>query len=342
MLDFWSWVQRRRGAKLQAGALVLDSLSDDRLGDLLGALLYTSFRWRTLRRCAVAGRAEPDFVGEEDRSPESSRVWWVKVARPGWGGDLRLPTLVGELASRHRSAPDALLIASTSDVGQDEATACMDIAKRIGIPNTLVWSRADLDSRLKRNRPDLVLAYFGGASSRATRSSAHAVRRRLEIKHRVLEALLMQPDERPVAVHPFDKFRYSHVIVRSISDESYPDGVAKLGEAAGWYRLATYDALHDGLELLVGRDVVVRDGAGNWRRASARERHDQPRHRLVRALRIGKLPYERIVEFDVVGDEYYPLPHLYCDFSGSGSPFAEVRFQPVDRTWQERMAAGQR
>lgn len=338
MLGFWSWVRRPSAAPREAGALVLDSLSDDRLGDLLGALLYTSARWRKLRRYAFAARAEPDFVGEEDRSPDVSRRWWVKVVRPAWNGATRLPALANQLLARREPAPDVLLIATTFDAGPDEAGACIHAAERLGVPNTIVWSRRDLESRLRQDRPDLVFAYFGAATGRAMRPSALAVHRRLEVKRRLLDALLLRADERSIARHPFDKFRHSHVIVRSVSDESYPYTATELGGHPGWYRLATYDALHDGLELLLGTDSVVADFAGGWRRASPGERREQGNH-LLRALRIGKLPYERIVEFDLDGDEYYPLPHLYCEFPDRHDPFTDVRFLPVDRPGRAAAAA---
>jgi len=336
MRDFWSWIRQRRAGPKAPGALVLDSLSDDRLGDLLGSLLFTSLKWRKLRRFAF-GSAEADFIGEEERTSGSPWIWWAKVLRPNWNGVLRPSVVVRNLLRVRGTEPDVLLLLTTTDVDPDEAAGWVRAAETEGVRRTLVWSRRDLELRLRRDRPDLVFAYFGAAPVRTLRSSARVIHRKLDIKHRVLDALILRPDERPVALHPFDKFRYSHVIVRSMRDELYPESAAVLGEPTGWYRLATYDALHDGLELLLGTELLRNEAVGTRRESKTPEEKNAQTYTFSRVLRIGKLPYERILDFDVDGDEYYPLPHLYCDFSGGNSLFTEIRYQPVGLILRESL-----
>jgi hypothetical protein len=34
-----------------------------------------------------------------------------------------------------------------------------------------------------------------------------------------------------------------------------------------------------------------------------------------------KIPWSNILHYDMRGDEFYPQPHLYCDFADDGTPY---------------------
>lgn len=48
---------------------------------------------------------------------------------------------------------------------------------------------------------------------------------------------------------------------------------------------------------------------------------DEEKYNKIKVLRLLLIPYRNIVDFDTIGDEYYPQPHIYCRFADGGEPY---------------------
>jgi hypothetical protein len=46
----------------------------------------------------------------------------------------------------------------------------------------------------------------------------------------------------------------------------------------------------------------------------------------IKALLVGDVPYDSIVEVNMDGDEYYYFPHIYCYFDFDGQPYERLWF----------------
>lgn len=48
----------------------------------------------------------------------------------------------------------------------------------------------------------------------------------------------------------------------------------------------------------------------------------------INAYEIGNIPYENIIDFDIEGDEFYNVPHVYCRFDNLGGPYESIWYHP--------------
>ncbi len=45
--------------------------------------------------------------------------------------------------------------------------------------------------------------------------------------------------------------------------------------------------------------------------------------------KIGRIPFSMIVDYDIEGDEYYPYPHIYCNFGYNGRPYESYIYRVI-------------
>ena len=266
------------------------------------------------------------------------RTWWVKVCH----SDSRILASLSEfgepLLQSRRSLPDVVLLILTCDVAQHAIDEWRGASAGRGISHAPVWGRTQVEDILYRERPDLLFSYFGLTSYRRWHRKVHAIRRRVQIKHRLLRDLLKLAGERPAtADRPFEKFKHAKLVLRSIDDESYPQVETRIGVTRGWFEVGTYDFYHDGVEVIIGTADVAVDSEGRWTPIPAGFDFDSERFRVIRTIETGRVPYEMVVDCDPSGDEYYREPHLFCVFAAAGLPFAEYHYYPVEDPYRLRL-----
>lgn len=94
-------------------------------------------------------------------------------------------------------------------------------------------------------------------------------------------------------------------------------------DGTGYYKAEVYDFYHNGLLVrahLYVQDIIIRveDFDGNVQ------------EKKVRAEVLGCIPFENIIEYDYDVDEYYPFPHLFCDFINPTDPYEKIRYIDSD------------
>jgi hypothetical protein len=138
--------------------------------------------------------------------------------------------------------------------------------------------------------------------------------------------MLKSPAERmrhPVGASRMSKFAHTEVIVHRIEDTTYPH-VDESPGISGWFKLEVLDFYHRGLECILDLQHALLD---TQTRAWAPLTHDQSkqafpcRFRTAKIFVTGKIPFRNILYYDMRGDEYYPQPHLYCQFADYGEPY---------------------
>jgi hypothetical protein len=141
------------------------------------------------------------------------------------------------------------------------------------------------------------------------------------------EALALRQKWKPlfeaeIRKNHYEKLR-SDVIIRDMRRiDSYPDITDTKG-ISPWFRANLVDTYHRGIFIALSWGTLNRHGDGErWRYTNyaAKEEPD------IKALLIGRIPYEKIENVDWNGDEYYHYPHIYCFFTYKREPYEGLGF----------------
>lgn len=184
--------------------------------------------------------------------------------------------------------------------------------------------------RWKEQAEDQALAEIGqtrGGEQQVKRPSERQVKRNLALKKRIERDFLHPLDRR--AKWPYEKFAHSEVIIHSIDDETYP--THPRGERiSGWFKVEVWDFYFNGLEIIIRPEAGVIDEEGRWSVVESEQKYDVSKYKRVTLLRVGRIPWRNIVEYDLRGDEYYNRPHIYCKFVDNGTPFESIVYYMVN------------
>ena len=117
---------------------------------------------------------------------------------------------------------------------------------------------------------------------------------------------------------------YGEAIIRDVRRmDSYPDVDEKEKGISPWFRVALLGLYHRGIEVGLRYESIKFDEKYNsWRFYRYKEEEAD-----IRAIMIGRIPFDEIVEVDWEGDEYYYIPHIYCRFDQKKKePYEETVF----------------
>jgi len=127
---------------------------------------------------------------------------------------------------------------------------------------------------------------------------------------------------------PEKRKRNSKMLLRSYNDKQYPDSNKpdKYGEYP-WFAAEIKSLYHSGIEFIYGAEELAIFDDNKW---DFNNYGKSKNLATITALRVGKVNYSDIVDYDLKGDEYYPFPHFFCRFAHKGLPFEETYFESVD------------
>ena len=105
-------------------------------------------------------------------------------------------------------------------------------------------------------------------------------------------------------------------IIRDVKRmDRYPEVDKNTRGTSPWFRVETKGLYHRGVEVFLRVESLVPvDDRNKWRFG----KYDEPG--AVNALLVGRIPFDVIRSVDWEGDEFYPFPHIYCDFTRRKSP----------------------
>lgn len=124
-----------------------------------------------------------------------------------------------------------------------------------------------------------------------------------------IDARLGKPDE------------YAEAIVRDVKRaDSYPNLPDNENGISAWFRVGLLGTYHRGIQLGLRIEGLVKDPAVGWRLSDPKKEEPD-----LNAYVVGLVPFERIVNIDWAGDQYYYVPHIYCRFTGpKRQPYEQV------------------
>jgi hypothetical protein len=109
------------------------------------------------------------------------------------------------------------------------------------------------------------------------------------------------------------------LIVRDLARvDAYPDIDDRPWGISPWFGVEAKGLYHRGLEVFLAIDKLVVD------KSVARPRKPGADEDVSKFFIVGRVPFDAIVSIDWDGDEYYPVPHIYCWFDQSDGPYESV------------------
>jgi hypothetical protein len=302
------------------------------------------YPWTDLRHYGVSGSdGGIDIHAVQPIDNGATRSWVVqcrRYARVTWS---TLRIAVDDAIRSVAAAPDVLLVVVPRDVSRVAHERYVEYAAAKGVKDAKLWTGTLLEARLYSTRSDLLYTYFGISKTEQTRAREAAIVRHIALKARMRKDLLGRryPDAaRTWPGRPYDKFARTEVIIRSIDDSAYPDLDSGGSGPSSWFKVELYDFYHNGLEVILN----IRPGAvsvdGRWAVLTHGERIDDQGFRGVKLWHIGRIPWRNMIEYDLQGDEFYPMPHLYCVYADQGTPYEAYRFAVVDEEYQTQLDPG--
>jgi hypothetical protein len=104
-------------------------------------------------------------------------------------------------------------------------------------------------------------------------------------------------------------------------DEEYDD---KSKGASPWFKVEFKGYYYRGIEVVLNLQYMVQDKKGNWHTVNWDD--EVEKHKVIK---VGRIPFDLIEEVDWQGDEYYPMPHIYCRYH-EGRPYASYAYYLVE------------
>jgi hypothetical protein len=187
------------------------------------------------------------------------------------------------------------------------------------------------------NNYDLLKKYYSEwerifANNQQQIDKADEIDRNLKLRDTLKRELRKPPTQRRSGkiLHPYEQFRYSRIIIRSLEDSDYPNtNISDSSGISSWFRVNLYNFYHNGIEVILYGGYAIINEKGEWRPIDYSESFDECIFNRIEVWVIGCLPYKFIKTYDLDGDEHYNEPHLYCSFANNGEPYETIHYRTV-------------
>lgn len=345
--------------------LPLEALEPHRFEDLVRGLAYDFRRWAALEARGASGgddgidilgteMTEQDEVTDEGEATAvaTSRQWIFQCKREKSLGPKDVKKAVAESLGT-RAAPHGFVLAAACNVSAAARDTFRSEMVQHGVKEFHLWARGELEDMLFQAKNDRILFGFFGLSLHANRqSSSAALRAAILLKKRLRADLEQQEqggrDRRLVLIRdPLDD-RYPHEcddarwMLCEYFDTDDLRGMRVIArEHLSWVkeREGKWDALFDfdaSLPekwqcLMNGDDRRFVPGAGPAESEYVREmrrfwRDYVPGNESAVLKVVRRVPSDRVVAFDPLGDRHHPVPQLFVTWHPAHGPFDEGKW----------------
>ena len=214
--------------------------------------------------------------------------------------------------------------------GCDLSKSCLDyffaLCKEYNLNSVEVWTSSILEAILYANYHDLLYAFFGVNMTQKRNDRIASIRRNISLKHNMRRDFLKpashfttNQERRELLENPWKKFEYQRVLIRSVYDTKYPINAYQEGNLRdGYFKAEIFDFYHNGLQV---RAFPYKVTALVKAIDTLKETEVEAEIELEV---IGCIPFENIITYDMIGDEYYAYPHLYCEFTNGSDPYEDI------------------
>lgn len=189
----------------------------------------------------------------------------------------------------------------------------------------IYWGWDTLESKFL-NQNELLKKYWANFIIN-TDSTEIFFKRNLELKKKIAkdfgEWLNYSPENRKVR---------SRMLLRAFDDVQYPNENEpdEFGEYS-WFRAEIKSLYYKGIEYILRIEEIQIFEDYTWDFVTY---GDEPTGNLVKVAKVGQINFADIIGYDIDGNEYHNYPHLYCKFKYSGTPFENIYYFNLNKTYE--------
>jgi hypothetical protein len=314
------------------GKLHFDDLSPQRFEDLSLAMVYRLSHWSDIYHYGKVGADDGiDIYAEEELDNGKKRIWNIQCKRHKSFKKSQLENVIDKILNKNEKIPDVLLLIVACNISKKNIEHFRDYAKNNDIDNAKIWTSSVLESKLYAEHHDLLFSFFDVNLNFKKRNKIASIRRNINLKKKMKKSFLKDSwDPQKTLYRPYEKFNNSEVLIRSIDDTFYPEYDEDALGISSWFKAEVYNFYYNGLEVILGLKKCIIDENWNWDVVDQDDTERKEKYEVIKAYEIGRIPYDNIIEYDLDGDEFYIVPHLFCDFSINGMPYEEFTYYIVN------------
>ncbi|MFI5330564.1 MAG: restriction endonuclease [Desulfobaccales bacterium] len=338
--------------------LHFEDLEPHRFEDLVRQLIYDFREWRSLEATGRSGSDEgfdirgweairPLEVDKEDEEGEDAvtedRIWLIQCKREKSIPPAKIRKYLDDIFATNKENLYGLILVAPCDFSKKTRDTFIQGIREKSIQEFRLWGRAELEDMLFQPKNDhLLFAYFGISIVTRRRSLKTQIRSILSIKKKAIKYLgpLNYYDQKAVLLRDPEETRYPYQ--EQISDfnmfprweVNYFDGYEHNGLKflrRNYYAYLADDKISFDFAQLINTAAVREDP---WLEADQKLDQDDCSQNLLKFWNneiteknggrleiVGIIPFNKIIEIDGDGDNWFEGPHIYVQFDMQNGPF---------------------
>ena len=322
------------------GRLHFDDLEPIRFEELCLSVIYRMRRWLYIDHLGKLGSdGGVDIRACEQLENDKKNIHHFQCKRYTKLTKAEMRKIVADYKNKNTEVADYYYLVVGCSLSKVYIDYFRELCDKANFKNVEIWTASVLEAVLYSNYHDLLFAYFGVNMTSKRNDRIAAIRRNIDLKHRMHRDLLKassdfsNDERRELLYSPWKKFKHSRVLIRSIYDTKYPENTRLTGDySAGYFRVEVFNFYHNGLQVFTYPYAIT----AKVRVSESENEENSESIEEMRLYVVGCIPFENIIAYDADGDEYYPYPHLFCDFSNGSDPFEDIVYlseshMPIDK-----------
>lgn len=299
-----------------------------RFEDFCLCLVYKLARWRKINHLGRLGKDEGiDIEAEEEIKEGYIRSWYIQCKRYKTFKNSDVSSVIKKLQD-YSKISDTLLLIVGCDVSAETIKYYEKEAIKIGFKNPKLWTASILEAELFNNHHDLLFVFFGIDMNQEEHKKEESIRRNLKLKKSLIRDITKKIDFSKSNWTCQDRFKDDNIIVHSIDDKNYPEIDERDYGISSWFRVEIYDFYYNGIEVILNLEYaeILND---KTLKIIPYSEYEDKFDNCIKLLRIGRIPFSMIVDYDPEGDEYYNETHFYCNYGINGQPYEKIIYREI-------------
>lgn len=296
-----------------------EDISASRFEDMCLQVVYRMRNWQSIRHYGRKGKDGGVDIYTELTQDGVKERWIIQCKRHKSVKKNELLKIIDDFIAKNKAEtfPEKYVLIISCDIPRTLHEAFISYAKTKGLVDVEIITSSVLETILYSKHPDLLYTFFGIDLLSRRSATVARLKRRLRMKKEVEKnrnSQLFQHD----------------ILIRDVHRDIYPEQEFNSPNISPWFKVEFCRTYHRGISFYIHIDeVFVNKKSGKWELSNYKEVVSDDWVK-INALTIGNIPYDNIVDIDYDGDEYYPYPHIYCEFNNLGQPYEEVWYMPTD------------
>lgn len=294
-----------------------EDISPVRFEDMCLQVVYRMRSWSRINHYGRLGKDGAIDIYTELPQDGVSTNWVIQCKRYKSIKKSGLLKIVDDFVNKNKKLPDNYILIISCDISRTLIEQFSEYAKSRGLNNVEVITSSILETILYSKHPDLLYVFFGIDLINRRSTTVARLKRRLTMK-------------KEVEKNYRNKLFQHDIIIRDVHRDIYPEQEFNTPGISPWFKVEFCRTYHKGISFYIHVDeILINKQTGKWKKSDYKKSVTNDWLK-INAFAIGNIPYDNIVDIDYEGDEFYPYPHIYCEFNNLGEPYEEVWYMPTD------------